>query len=235
MTTMLIAQQLSKRFHDHAAVQDVSFHVDAGEVFCLLGANGAGKTTTVNMLLGFLQPTSGTAKLLEYDTWKNQDICRCHMMYIPENVSLYGNFSAVENIDYLAALAGMKLEKKAARSALEAAGLSQEHWQKPVGGFSKGMRQKVVIAFAFLKQAKLILMDEPTSGLDPSACRNFIEIVQQIKQRNTSVLVVTHDLQCAHLLADRIGIMSEGRLVRGFANRGIGLDEIEDRYFECCT
>ena len=235
MSTTLTAQQLSKHFRGHTAVQDVSFHVDAGEVFCLLGANGAGKTTTVNMLLGFVQPTSGSAKLLEYDTWKHQDVCRRHMMYIPENVSLYGSFSALENMDYLAALAGINLDRNAARSALEAAGLSQEHWRKPVDGFSKGMRQKVVIAFAFLKQAKLILMDEPTSGLDPSACRNFIEIVQHIKQRNTSVLVVTHDLQCAHLLADRIGIMSEGRLVREFANQDIGLDEIEEMYFESCT
>lgn len=232
---MLIAEQLTKSFHNHAAVQEVSFHINAGEVFCLLGANGAGKTTTVNMLLGFLQPTSGMATLMGYDTWQNQDICRRHMMYIPENVSLYGNFSALENMDYLVALAGVKLDKHAARGALEAAGLSQEHWQKPVGGFSKGMRQKVVIAFAFLKQAKLILMDEPTSGLDPSACRNFIEIVQQIKQHNTAVLVVTHDLQCAHLLADRTGIMSEGRLVREFANRNVGLDDIEDIYFECCA
>lgn len=235
MNPTLTAHQLSKHFGNQTAVQDVSFHINTGEVLCLLGANGAGKTTTVNMLLGFIQPSAGSAKLLDYDTWKNQDICRRHMMYIPENVSLYASFSAFENMEYLASLAGMKLDKVAARSALEAAGLSQEHWQKPVGGFSKGMRQKVVIAFAFLKQAKLILMDEPTSGLDPSACRNFIEIVQQIKQRDTSILVVTHDLQCAHLLADRIGIMSEGRLVQDFANREIGLDDIESIYFECCS
>lgn len=230
---MLLVQQLTKRFDDHMAVRDVSFHIDAGEVFCLLGANGAGKTTTVNMLLGFLQPTSGTATLMEFDTWKNQDVCRAHMMYIPENVSLYASLSAIENMEYLASLAGMKLDKNLVRSALETAGLAQEHWRKPLGGFSKGMRQKVVIAFAFLKQAKLILLDEPTSGLDPSACRNFIEIVQQIKQRDTSVLVVTHDLQCAHLLADRIGIMSEGKLVKEFINRDLGLDKIEEIYFEC--
>jgi len=232
---MLIANQLNKTFRDHVAVKDVSFHVEAGEVFCLLGANGAGKTTTVNMLLGFIQPTSGRATLGQYDTWKNQDICRQQMMYIPENVSLYGNFSALENMEYLATLAGITMHREAVQSALAAAGLAQQHWRKPVAGFSKGMRQKVVIAFAFLKKAKLILMDEPTSGLDPGACRNFIEIVQQVKQRNTSVLVVTHDLQCAHLLADRIGIMSEGRLAREFANHTVGLDEIEDIYFECCT
>lgn len=232
---MLIANHLSKNFGGHTAVRDLSFQINPGEVFCLLGANGAGKTTTVNMLLGFVQPTAGNAKLMAYDTWQHQDICRRHMMYIPENVSLYENFSALENMEYLASLAGMSLKRHDAHAALGAAGLSQEHWKKPAGGFSKGMRQKVVIAFAFLKEAKLILMDEPTSGLDPIACRNFIEMVEQIKQRNTSVLVVTHDLQCAHLLADRIAIMADGHLVREFDNREIGLDEIEEIYFGCCV
>lgn len=228
---MLKVSCLNKYFGTNHAVNDLSFCINKGEVLCLLGANGAGKTTTLNMLLGFIKSDSGIAQLDGLDMYKQRDLCRQDMMYIPENVHLYPNFTAIENITYLAELSGLNIETDAIKSSLIKIGLSEVHIYKQVSGFSKGMRQKVVIAFSLLKHAKLVLMDEPTSGLDPVATQEFIDVVTKIKQRGTAQLIVTHDLLCAHQLADHIGIMKDGQLSELIDNKSLTLQELTQHYF----
>lgn len=231
MNNLLAVHNLQKAFASEPAVRDISFSVGSGEAFCLLGANGAGKTTTMNMLLGFLQPDRGSAKFAGHDLWHERELARGQLMYLPENVSLYPAFSARENIEYLSALAKLKLSTQQIVDALLAAGLGPAGINKPTSGYSKGMRQKVAIAFAALKQAKLLLLDEPTSGLDPKATKEFTHLIQQEKSRGAVVVMITHDLQCAHLLADRIGIMQQGELMDTIDNSDCTLDELEQRYF----
>jgi len=229
---MLQVNRLTKSFGSHIAVQDLSFNLNAGEVLCLLGANGAGKTTTLNMLLGFISPTSGEAELEQKNLYHQANDCRQKIMYVPENVHLYPSFTAIENVRYLAVLAKLELSDAAIEEALTQAGLKSAHFTRKVGDFSKGMRQKVAIAFALLKQAKLILMDEPTSGLDPVATQDFIRVIETLKQRGAATLIVTHDLLCAHQMADRIGIMKQGRLTDLITNKDTTLDALTQRYFE---
>ncbi|PCJ32928.1 MAG: ABC transporter ATP-binding protein [Gammaproteobacteria bacterium] len=228
---MLKVTHLNKYFGTHHAVNDLNFSINKGEILCLLGSNGAGKTTTLNMLLGFMPSSSGTALLDGLDMYTQRDLCRKEMMYIPENVHLYPGFTAVENITYLAELSGLAIEAEAIKNSLIKIGITEPHIHRPVGGFSKGMRQKVVIAFSLLKHAKLVLMDEPTSGLDPVATQEFIEVVSNIKQRGTAVLIVTHDLLCAHQLADHIGIMKDGQLNELIDNKTLTLQELTTHYF----
>ncbi|MCC5797557.1 MAG: ABC transporter ATP-binding protein [Methylophaga sp.] len=229
---MLEVKNLSKQFAEHTAVEDISFKVNAGEVFCLLGANGAGKTTTLNMLLGFEMPSRGKALLDGVDLVADRELRRDKIMYVPENVNLYDEFSAVENIAYLAELSNTATANADIHAALKTAGLAEDFHHRLVGGFSKGMRQKVAIAFAILKQARLVLMDEPTSGLDPVATRDFIAVVNTLKAQQASVLIVTHDLQCAHLLADQIAIMSRGKIIDLIENKEVSLERITQRYFD---
>ena len=229
---MLEVKQLSKSFGDRIAVDHLNFKIDSGEVLCLLGANGAGKTTTLNMLLGFTAPTSGSATLEGHDLYQQASLCRQKIMYVPENVNLYPRFNAIENIRYLALLAKMKLTDLQIHEALLSAGLKQADFTKHLSDYSKGMRQKVAIAFALLKHARLILMDEPTSGLDPVATQDFIQVVMTIKARGAAVLIVTHDLFCAHQLADRIGIMKQGHLTDFVTTQSLTLDQLTQRYFD---
>lgn len=228
---MLEVSNLNKFYGKNHAVNDLNFTVASGEILCLLGANGAGKTTTLNMLLGFIKPDSGSAVLDGLDMYHQRSACREQMMYIPENVHLYPSFTAIENIAYLAELAKMRVSDGEIKDVLIRTGITEYQLDRKVGSFSKGMRQKVAIAFALLKHAKLVLMDEPTSGLDPVATQEFIDVVNTIKERGTAVLIVTHDLLCAHQLSDHIGIMSQGQLKQFIKNEQLTLPDLTEHYF----
>ena len=145
---------------------------------------------------------------------------RQQIAYLPENVALYEHLSAVENADYLLALSDQRRERAAIVDALAAAGLQERAWDQRLGGFSKGMRQKVAIAVALLREVPVLLLDEPTSGLDPRATADFDALVQAVRDRGTAVLMVTHDLLSAADVADRIGFLESGRVVEQFEASG---------------
>jgi len=212
---MLEAINLSKRYEDgQLALDDLTFKVEAGEIFCLFGANGAGKTTTINLLLNFIPPTSGTALIEGIDVVKDPLKAKRHVSFVSENVMLYGNFTAVQNLDYFSRLAGKRnLAKKDYAEVLERVGLQKEAFDRRVKNFSKGMRQKLGIAIALVKDAPNVLLDEPTSGLDPKSGREFLEILVQMRDQGKSVFMSTHDIFRAKLIADRVGFMRKGRMV----------------------
>lgn len=233
---MLEVSQLSKKFADKNALSNVSFKVAAGEIMCLLGANGAGKSTTINLCLGFLEPCRGEIKInnrtLDFKDKKSLEQSKNNIVYIPEQVNLYQEFNAIENISYLANLSNIRFSEQDIFSALEDTGLEQSSWKKPLKSYSKGMRQKVGIAFAIVRQAKVLLLDEPTSGLDPSATNEFIKIINKLAANGAAILMVTHDFYCANTLANKIGIMNKGKLIELIDNSQLSISSLEQIYHQ---
>jgi ABC-2 type transport system ATP-binding protein len=191
----------------------LSLAVSAGEIYALLGGNGAGKSTTLAALLGFLKPVSGALSIADVDPTTAPEVARHKIAYLPENVALYEHLSARENVDYFLALAGEKHSEQEREAAFDAAGLQEEARDRRLAGFSKGMRQKVAIALAVVRQVPVLLLDEPTSGLDPRATADFNALIGRLKDRGTAILMVTHDLLGAADCADRIGFLDAGRIV----------------------
>lgn len=229
---MLEAVNLSKSYNGRLALDSLNLKVEAGEIFCLLGANGAGKTTTINLFLGFLKPSGGAAKVAGREVQSDALEARRRVAYVPEQVTLYGNFTGLENLQYFSALAGHKYPNSELGQYLVEAGLPEEAVDRRVGGYSKGMRQKVGIAIALAKRASAILMDEPTSGLDPKASNEFSVLVQQLSQKGVAVLMATHDLFRAKEVGNRVGIMKHGRLVTTLGTADISHLDLERTYLD---
>ena len=167
---MIEAIGLIKRYEDGVlALDNLNLKVDTGEIFCLLGANGAGKTTTINLMLNFIEPTEGTAKINGIDVTRDPLEAKKHLAYLSENVMLYGNFTARQNLDFFAGLAGKQTDRDGYYKLLRRVGLEEKAYEQRVKEFSKGMRQKVGIAIVIIRDALAILLDEPTAGLDPQA------------------------------------------------------------------
>lgn len=219
-TPPILIDDLSVGYGEQRVLDRLSLRVPAGSITALLGGNGAGKSTTLATLLGFVRAQSGTVLVAGIDPGTNPDAARRRMAYLPENVALYEHLSAVENADYLLALSDERKERGAITEALAAAGLQQRAWDQRLSGFSKGMRQKVAIAVALLRDVPVLLLDEPTSGLDPRATADFNALVQAVRDRGTAVLMVTHDLLSAADVADRIGFLEAGRITDEAEARG---------------
>lgn len=229
---MLQAIALTRQFGQHTALHALDLLVGKGEIFCLLGPNGAGKTTTINCFLGFLAPSSGTARVNGIDVAKHRQEARRHIAYIPETVMLYPYLSGLENLQFFHALTGKELAKDHYIQLLLDTGLPAEAIQRRVQTYSKGMRQKVGIAIAVAKNAAALLLDEPTSGLDPRASNEFSSLLQQFSSEGRAVLMATHDLYHAKEVATRIGIMKEGRLLTIMEAGAVDHYALESIYME---
>ncbi|PKP94668.1 MAG: ABC transporter ATP-binding protein [Alphaproteobacteria bacterium HGW-Alphaproteobacteria-16] len=219
-------------FAGRAAVGALSLHLEAGEVYALLGPNGAGKTTTLNMILGFLKPDSGAILVDGIDAVTEPVAARSRIAYLPETVMLHPALTAWENLEYFALLAGRKIDRNTAGTLLSEAGLQAEAHDRRAGSFSKGMRQKVGVAIALAKEARLLLLDEPTSGLDASAANDLSEVIRAASGRGISVLMATHDLFRVKDVAHRLGILREGKLVEERDAASLGPVELEQLYLE---
>lgn len=229
---MLQAISLSKHYQSHIALDDLNLVVKPGEIFCLLGQNGAGKTTTINLFLGFTEPTSGKVLINDKAANPGDGDTRKHLAYIPEVVMLYGDLSAIENLDYFSRLAGFGYNQDRLSAFLYSCGLQQNAHHQRLSGFSKGMRQKVGIAIALAKNAAAILMDEPTSGLDPKATDEFTGLVKNLAVQGKSVLMATHDIFNAVNVGTHIGIMRKGRLVHTLMASDINASDLQKLYLE---
>lgn len=223
---------VSMAFNGHRAVDDLSLMLAPGEVYALLGPNGAGKTTTLNMILGFLKPQSGSIHVDGIDAVADPLRARARIAYLPETVMLHPSLTAIENLSYFVLLAGRKIDTATARELLAEAGLQNEAHDRRADGFSKGMRQKVGVAIALAKDARLLLLDEPTSGLDASAANDLSEVILAASGRGIAVLMATHDLFRVKDVAHRLGILRSGRLVEERDAAAIGPVELERLYLE---
>lgn len=212
---ILEAKDLTKRYEDGVlALDHLNLEVGEGEVYCLLGANGAGKTTTINLFLSFIRPTTGTARIAGIDVDKEPLAAKRCVAYLSENVLPYGNFTARQNLDFFARLGGRtNLSNNDYDAVLRRVSLQEKAFRQRVREFSKGMRQKLGIAIAIIKDTPAIILDEPTSGLDPKASDEFTTILRELKETGKAILMSTHDIFRTREIADRVGIMKAGRLV----------------------
>ncbi len=231
---ILKADDLSKRYEDGVlALDHLNLEVRPGEVYCLLGANGAGKTTTINLFLNFIPPTTGTCFIKGIDVTKDPLEAKKHVAFVSENVMLYGNFTARQNLDFFAKLGGKTdLTKNDYYQVMRRVSLQEKAFDQRVKNFSKGMRQKLGISIAIIKDAPAILLDEPTSGLDPKAATEFLEIMAELKNEGRAVLMSTHDIFRAKEIGDRVGIMKEGRLVMERTRQELQYEDLVKIYID---
>lgn len=231
---MLQAIDLTKRYEDGLlALDHLNLEVKRGEIFCLLGANGAGKTTTINLFLNFIEPTSGQALINGVDSNKDPLEAKKHVAYVSENVMLYGNFTGRQNLDFFARLGGKtNLKKDDYYMYMRRVGLQEKAFEARLKTYSKGMRQKIGISIAIIKDSDNILLDEPTSGLDPKAAAEFVTILKGLREKGKSILMCTHDIFRAKEIADRVGIMKEGRLVMLRTREEFLEDDLEKLYLD---
>ncbi len=231
---MLQAVDLSKRYEDGLLALDrLNLTVPPGELFCLLGANGAGKTTAVHLFLNFIEPTEGQALVNGVDVAQRPLEAKKHIAYVSENVMLYENFTARQNLAFFATLGGRAgLTKDDIYGALRRVGLQEKAWEQRLKLFSKGMRQKTGIAIAILKGAENIILDEPTSGLDPKAGAEFMALLATLRAEGKAILMSTHDIFRAKDAADRVGIMKEGRVLAIRTREQLAQDNLEQLYIQ---
>lgn len=210
---MLITKELTKKYQDFTAVDNLNLKVNDGAIFGFLGHNGAGKTTTLSMLTTLILPSSGTATIDGYDVVKDNLQVRNLLGYLPENVMLYGDLTARENLRFFGKLANVKDVEKNIDEVL--ALLNFTEWtDKKVKTFSKGMRQRIGIAQAILHKPKILFLDEPTSGLDPQGTKDIRNILLKInKDWGTTIFMNTHLLSEVTKICTDIGIISHGKLL----------------------
>lgn len=230
---MLELIHVTKRFGNHIALDDVSLHVAAGEVVCLLGANGAGKTTALNVLLGFTALDSGAVAIAGDSTTAGIAAARQRLGYIPEVVQLYPNLTALETLDFFADMAGStRLAAAEAAALLQRVGLQTEAHSRRVHSYSKGMRQKLALALALARDVIALLLDEPLSGLDPKAANEFVADMRRTAAEGVAMLMVTHDVLRAAQVANRIGIMKGGHLVAMLEAAAVTASDLERIYID---
>ena len=214
----ILARGLTKHFGAVHAVEAVDLQVDTGEVFGFLGPNGAGKTTTIRMLLDFLRPTSGTARVLG-GSGADPEIRR-RMGYLPADLRVDPRYTADDLLDFLGSLRG-STDPAFRRALLDRFDLDPD---RPIGELSTGNRRKVGIVQAFMHRPELVVLDEPTSGLDPILQHEFLELVREVVAGGTTVFLSSHVLPEVERVADRVGILRRGRLVTVAA-----VDELRSR------
>ena len=212
----LQADQLEVNRSDKEVLNGISFRVNSSEVYALLGGNGAGKSTTLLSFLGFLKPAGGVVSVNGTDVSTDLKKVRESIAYLPESASLYEHLNAYENLRYFLQLAGVPDDDDAIEAALDRVSLAPDFRGRKLKDYSKGMRQKVAIALAILRDTDILLLDEPTSGLDPIAIDEFHDLVRDLADSGKTILMVTHDVYGACQVADRIGLLRRGKLVGEF-------------------
>jgi ABC-2 type transport system ATP-binding protein len=211
---MLRIEKLNKVYPNGVqAVKDLDLVIKPGSIYVMLGANGAGKTTTLMLALGFTEPSSGRILINGIDINKEPLKAKQHVSYVSENVQLYGNFTAIQNLDFFARIGGKpKITKDEVTKTLDRVGLPRETHGRQVKSYSKGMRQRLGIAIGIIRETGLILLDEPTSGLDPKGGQEFVQLLKVLRKEGRAMLMTTHDIFRAKDLADELGIMVRGEL-----------------------
>ncbi len=214
MSQMIELKNLSRRFGDRWAVRDLSLAVPTGELFCFLGPNGAGKTTTIKMITGLLRPTTGEIFINGVDLAKDPMGVKQLIGYIPDTPYLYERLTASEFFDFTGELYALRPERiRATKPELFKLFGLQDHANHLVRDLSHGLRQRLLYAVSFLHQPQALFIDEPLIGLDPYSIRLIKDLLKEKARNGMTVFLTTHILALAEDIADRIGIIHDGRLI----------------------
>ena len=206
----IIAQNLTYSYGQLLAVDDISFKVAEGEILGFLGPNGAGKSTTVKMLTGQLQPKGGQATLLGIDVAREPEKVQAQIGVCFELPNLYEQMSAAENLNLFARLFGVRSFDAVA--LLKRVGLGGREHDR-VEGYSKGMKQRLMVARSLVNRPNILFLDEPTEGLDPTSSETILNIILQERERGATVFLTTHDMMEADKLSDRVAFINQGKIV----------------------
>ena len=225
---MIELKNIRKTFKNNVALDDLSLTVESGEIYGLLGANGARKSTTLNLLLGFLKADQGSINIEGSN--EKLSVTSDNIGYIPENVNLYPYLSGIENLDYFSKLAGFKFSVKELNDFLLECGLEKKSFDKRISEYSKGMRQKVGIAIAYAKRAKVYLLDEPASGLDPLSSNELTLLLKKMSSNGSTILMASHDIFRVRETCHKIGILKNGKLVKEMLSSEFSSSELESIY-----
>ena len=215
MAAAIVTRGLTKQYGDRVVVDHLDLKVNEGEVFGLLGPNGAGKTTTILMCLGLSEPTSGTATVVGFDPARQPIEVKQVVGYLPDAVGFYEGMTGRENLRYTARLNGLGKDEREPRleSLLGEVGLADAA-DRAVGTYSRGMRQRLGIADALVKDPKILILDEPTVSIDPEGVAEILALIRRLaEERGVTLLLSSHLLHQVQSVCDRVGIFVEGRLV----------------------
>ena len=208
-------RNLTKKYDNLTAVDNLSLSITKGEIFGLLGPNGAGKSTTILMMLGLTEPSSGAARVCGIDPLKSPLEVKSRVGYMPDDLGFYENYSGFENLMYTAGLNRIPKQEAEQRALqlLERVGLG-DAVHKKAGKYSRGMRQRLGLADVLIKNPEIIILDEPTLGIDPQGIREFLELIVQLSRKEgITVLLSSHQLHQVQQICDRVGIFVSGKLL----------------------
>lgn len=214
--SILEARGLIKLYGDFAAVNEVSFHIEEGEVFGLLGPNGAGKTTTISLLSGLASPSAGSVRIGGLDIAREGQAVKRMIGIVPQELAFYSSLSARENLSFFGRLYGLKGEglKGSVKEALEVVGLSEKADRPRAGQFSGGMKRRLNLAIGLLHRPRFLFLDEPTVGVDPQSRTHIFENIRRLnRQKGMTLLYTSHYMEEVELLCTRVGILDGGRLI----------------------
>jgi ABC-2 type transport system ATP-binding protein len=229
-------EKLTRKFGDVTAVDGVTFDINRGEVFGVLGPNGSGKTTTIRMLCGLLTPTSGSATVAGFDVGTQSEEIRQNIGYMSQRFGMYEDLTVAENLDFYSSLYGLTGEGKRKRTEelFDELGL-RPRIKQLVGTLSGGWKQRISLACAIAHQPQVLFLDEPTAGVDPAARRRFWDTIYELAKAGTTILVTTHYMDEA-ARCQRIAFLSRGHLIAigtsEEVTRQFGKPTIEDVFIE---
>lgn len=231
---MLKIENLTKRYGDKVAVDNLTLHIAPGEIYGFIGHNGAGKTTTLKSAVGILKFDAGTITINGVDLKKDPLACKKQLAYIPDNPDLYEYMSGIKYLNFIADIFGVSAEERSARIRELADRLElTADLAQPISEYSHGMKQKLAVIAAWLHAPKLILMDEPFVGLDPKASHLLKQMMREHCDRGGAIFFSTHVLEVAEKLCDRVAIIKQGKLIRsGTMDEVRGDDSLEEVFLE---
>ena len=208
--SVIVVENLTRRFGEFVAVDHINFEVKPGEVIGYLGPNGSGKTTTIRMLLGLLKPSDGKATVLGYDVFKQSEEIRARVGYMSQKFAIYDDLTTLENLTFYGGVYGIN-DKARIRHTLELVGL-KGHENTLTRDMSTGWRQRLSLGIALVHEPKLLFLDEPTSGVDPTARRAFWDLIYELAEGGVTILVTTHYMDEAEY-CERVAVMRDGKLL----------------------
>lgn len=231
---MIEAIHLSKRYPNGTLALDaLNLRVEPGEIYCLLGASGAGKSTAINLFLGFTQPTAGRALIDGVEVTRNPLRAKARTFYLADSTAFYGRLSALHNLEFFAGLAGRPDRTRGdCEMALREVGLPEASFGQRVASFTPGMVRKLGIAAALVKDAPALLLDEPLSAIDPKSAAEVVELLENLRDSGKALLITLQDLFWARQLADRVGILQEGRQVLTRTREELRYENLEKLYLD---